>query len=363
MRVVGSSMGVLQFVSVDEIQSRGSIRDGDVLKLRRAFNDDAEISQAEAEALFALNASCAVKDPIWAEFFVEALTDYIVNQAEPEGYIAAGNAAWLIERVSSDGRVESGTELELLVNVLDKARWAPPSLARFALEQVKLAVLTGDGPLRAGQSLEPGAISTAEVALLRRILFAFGGDGNISVTRAEADTLIDINNAIAPGQSAPEFTGLFVKAIANAVLSGIGLAVPSRAEVLRTDAWLDDADTRGPGSLLADAFTRGASGNHARSRVGGFLGRMFSSPGAGVWGTFRLQSTEEQALARLERQRLEIITNERLDDADAAWLVSRLGSSGKLDDNECALIRYLKEESPILPPALQELADRIDHAA
>lgn len=363
MRVVGSTMGVLQYVSMDEIRSRGSIRDGDVLKLRRAFNDDAEISPAEAEALFALNAACPIKDPVWSEFFVEALTDYIVNQAEPEGYIAAENAAWLIERVSADGRVESSTELELLVNVLDKARWSPPSLARLALEQVKHAVLTGEGPLRAGQTLEPGTISTAEVALLRRILFAFGGDGNIAVTRAEADTLIDINNAIAPGRSTPEFTDLFVKAIANAVLSGIGLAVPSRAEALRAQAWLDDADARGAGSLLADAFTGGASGAHARSRVGGFLGRMFSSPGASVWGTFRLQSTEEQALARLERQRLEIITSEPLDDAEATWLVSRLGSSGKLDENERALVGYLKEESPILPPPLQELADRLERAA
>jgi hypothetical protein len=363
MRVVGSTMGVLQFVSVDEIQSRGSIRDGDVLKLRRAFNDDAEISQAEAEALFALNSSCPIKDPIWAEFFIEALTDYVVNQAEPEGYVAADNAAWLMQRISADGRVESSTELELLVNILDKARWSPPSLARFALEQVKAAVLTGDGPLRAGQMLEPGAISAAEVSLLRRIMFAFGGDGNIAITRAEADTLIDINNALAPAKGSPEFTEMFVKAIANAILHGIGLAVPSRAEALRTEAWLDNADLRGAGSLLADAFTGGQEGARARSRVGGFLGRMLGSPGTGVWGTFRLQSAEEQALARLECQRLEIITGEHLADADAAWLCSRLGSSGQLDENERALIRYLKEESPVLPPPLQELADRIERAA
>ena len=39
-----------------------------------------------------------------------------------------------IERISRDGRVETKTELELLVNVLDKARWAPQSLVRFALD-------------------------------------------------------------------------------------------------------------------------------------------------------------------------------------------------------------------------------------
>lgn len=355
-------MGLLQYVAVDEIRARGTMRDGDVLKLRRAFNDDASISAAEADTLFDLNDSCTVKDPAWADFFIEAITDYLVNQVQPEGYIVTDNAAWLIERITADGRVQSRTELELLVHVLDKARWSPPSLASFALEQVKEAVLSGDGPLRAGQSLTPGVVSTAEVDLMRRILFAFGGDGSIAVTRAEADALIDINHAIAADGGTPEFTDLFVKAVANAVLHGIGLAVPSREEALRSEAWDREADLRGAGSLLADALGSDAAGTSARARVGGFLGRMLSSSTADIWGTYRLQSSEEQALARLERQRLEIITGEQVGEADAAWLAGRLGSGG-LNDNERALLRFLKEESPVLPPPLSDLADALGTAA
>ncbi len=356
-------MGLLQYVAVNEIRARGNIRDSDALKLRKAFNEDASISVSEADALFDLNDACTVQDPAWADFFIEAITDYVVNQAQPEGYIVADNAVWLMQRIAADGRVESHTELELLVHVLEKARWSPPSLARFALEQVKEAVLKGDGPLRAGQTLEPGAVSAAEVELLRRILFAFGGDGNIAITRSEADVLIDINKAITSSQSAPEFSNLFVKAVANAVLHGIGLAVPSREEALRAETCDETADMRGAGSLLADALIGGAAGTSARARVGGFLGRMMSPGASNIWGTCRLQSSEEQALAKLERQRLEIITGERVEDADAVWLVGRLGREGVLDGNERALLRFLKDESPVLPTALSDMADRVGNAA
>ena len=81
----------------------------------------------------------------------------------------------------------------MLVNVVDKARWSPQSLVTFALEQVKRAVLNGDGPLRAGRPSSAGTINEAEVELLKRILYAFGGDGSIGITRAEAEVLFVID--------------------------------------------------------------------------------------------------------------------------------------------------------------------------
>ena len=47
------------------------------------------ISADEAEALFTLNETCQQQDPAWAEFYIDALTDYLVNQVEPEGYLMA----------------------------------------------------------------------------------------------------------------------------------------------------------------------------------------------------------------------------------------------------------------------------------
>ena len=50
---------------------------------------------------------------------------------------------------------------------------------------------------------EPGSrtsIAKAEVDLLRRILYAYGGDGNIAITRAEAEVLFRINERTCDGQ-------------------------------------------------------------------------------------------------------------------------------------------------------------------
>src|SRR5262249_23450298 len=143
-------------------------------------------------------------------------------QEPPRGYLTAANAAWLIGRVSKDGKIRTKTELELVLNVLDKTRWAPASLSKFALEQVKHAVVAGDGPLRQGKPLARGAISEAEVDLLRRVLYAFGGDGHVAVTRAEADVLFDIDEAVSASPPNPVWTDLFVKAVANVMMSASG---------------------------------------------------------------------------------------------------------------------------------------------
>ena len=136
-------MSLLNVVSLDQMRARGAITEADVASLRRAFYEDGAIDRSEAEALFALNTACKTQDPAWADCFVEMLTDHIVNQTAPEGYLTVENAEWLVAQISADGRVDSKTELELLVNVLDKARWSPQGLVAFALAQVKHAVVEG----------------------------------------------------------------------------------------------------------------------------------------------------------------------------------------------------------------------------
>ena len=355
-------MGILTSLPLDEIRARGSIKDADVLRLRRAFNDDHTISADEAEALLALNDACPIKDPSWSAFYIEALTDYLVFQVKPEGYVVADNASWLIERIGRDGHVDDHTELELLVNVIDKARWSPPSLAQFAIEQVKLAVMTGAGPLRSGQPVEPGTITATEIALLRRILYAFGGDGSIAVTRIEADALIEINRRLAPGKSPVAWTDLFVKAVGNAVLAGLGHVVPSREEALCAESWLNDADDRDSVDLLQDSYGQDADATSARDRIGGFLGRMVVGPGR-VWASMRAQSPEERALSRLERQRLEIVANERVDDVEESWLIEHFGGDRALDENESALLAFLQREASALPESIRALTSRATVAA
>jgi hypothetical protein len=90
---------------------------------------------------------------------------------------------------------------------------------------------------------------------------------------------------------------------------------------------------------------------------------MVTSSIDAVKGAYQEQSSEERALARLEHQRIEIITNEVITQAEAAWLCERIGRDGKLTPNEAALIAYLKKESPNIHPDLQARVDRLAEAA
>ena len=325
-----------------DIIRNGTIGDVDVLRLRCALHGDGIASADEAERLFRINEACPSQHPAWADFFVETLTDYLVDQVEPEGYLTSEDAKRLIERVTSGGRPPRKLELDLIVDVLDRSRWSPVSLARFALEQVKLAVTDGVGPLRARQEPAQGVIREAEVELVRRILYAFGGEGCVAVTRAEAEVLFDINDAIAQPADNAAWADLFVKAITNVVMAASGRAVPTREEALCRDTSLVEGGELAPDMVLS---------------------AMVRSSLDAVWGGYQERSPEERALARLEHQRIEIITSEPIAAAETGWLCERIGRGGRLTANEAALIAYLKLESPAMHPELRAAVDRLADAA
>jgi hypothetical protein len=326
-----------QHLNLDELLARGAVRADDVLKLRRSFYPDGHISPAEAEALFSINRACPEQDVEWADFFCEALTDFVVHQALPQGYVTTENADWLVDRISVDGIVQTMTELEVLIKIIDAARWAPARLVKFALEQVKHAVVEGSGPLRAGSVLVPGIVTEAETELVRRILYAFGGEGHIAISRSEAEVLFDINDATSEADNDPAWSDLFVKAIANHLMAASGYSMPTRAQALHQDEWLE---SRGDLSL----------GNVLSGLVGGGL--------KGVFSAYQEQSWEELALERIEQQRIAMITSEPVSEPEAGWLAERIGRDGRLHQNEKALLRFLKQESPRLHESLQPLLDR-----
>jgi hypothetical protein len=335
-------MGMLEAVAVEEIEARGSIKDGDVRRLRAAYYADVAISEREADSLLALDKACPVQDPAWVDFLREAIGDYLVGQVEPRGYLTAENAAWLVARIAPESHIASRAHLELLLHVIEKARWAPESLTRLALDQVADAVLKGEGPLRSGARLEPGRIGEGEVELLRRILYAVASEDGIAISRPEAEVLLRLNEATRGADNHPSWSDLFVKALANAVMAASGYRVPSRQEALRRDRWLSER-----GDLSIARVTA--------SLLSGGLG--------GILSAYRRQTPEECAISRLERQRIEIVTAEAVTECEATWLAAEIGKDGHLDDNERALLRFLAAESPVLHPALEPLLARAQVAA
>jgi hypothetical protein len=321
---------------VEAILARGVITAADVLDLRHRVFWKGVVTSSDAEMVFRLNDRLGAQaDPAWAPFFVEALTDYLVFQAEPSGYVSEENADWLIARIERSGRVETETELELLVKVLERSKLSPVKLVAFAIAQVKWGVLAGEGYIGNRRKLRPGVIGEAEVELLRRILYAFGGDGNIAVTRQEAELLFDINDATLEVHNDPSWSDLFAKAIANFLLAAVGYQVPTRQEALRREAWLD-APTPG---------------------IGAFMGQMLAGSLDAVWSAYRHGTLDGEPRRTETPSGLTIGSEPRASEDDVTWVVSRLGRNGALHANEIALINFLKSRRADLQRRLLPILD------
>jgi hypothetical protein len=321
------------------LTSKNKITAEDVTMLRREVFADGVVTPGEAEALFALDQTARDKCAEWAPFFVEAVTDYIVHQEKPEGYVSQENADWLVNAVSRDGMVDSRIELELLVHVLEEAKSSPGQLSAYALEQVAHAVIEGKGPLMHGGSLVPGHIAKAEVDLLRRILYAYGGDGNIAISKAEAEVLFRINDRTATADNDPSWNDLFVKAIANYVMCATGYEPPTREAALRHESFLDEA-----APTLGGFFSRMVSGGFAA------ILEAYHSPGD-IEAEWEARNRAAEALARRA---------ETIDASEAEWLVERVGGGQRpLRDNERALLTLIKRAWPEIHPALKPLLDKV----
>ena len=322
---------------INAIATDGHITDADVLALRRAmYGNDHVIDQAEADALFALNDAADGTCAAWPDFFVEAITDYCVHQTRPEGYVTDDMANWLISKVSASGRVKTATELETVIKVMEAAREVPQALEAFAIRQVHEAVLYGDGTTRSQEQLQPGQIGVGEVELLRRILYAAGGDNGLAISRAEAELLFDINDAVSDKAQHPAWADLFVKANVNYLMATRLHHPVSREQALRRDDWLNDREVS----------------------IGDFFGRALSGGLRGILDIYRQDAEAEVAARNLQRS-MAIGAAEQVDETEAGWLADRINRDGELHDAEKALLMFIKQESPDIHPALKPLLNRV----
>jgi hypothetical protein len=302
-----------------DIQAAGAVTEADVLAMRADFYADATISLDEAEALIAIETVAESRPQAWADFYVEALSEHVVRQQTPEGYVDQAKADWLAARIGAGGRTAGPAELELLIRILETAEAAPASLSTLALAQAKAAILDrGDG------------VTGADVDRLRRIVFAFAGAGNIKVTRAEAETLFDLNDALKGRADAHGWTDFFVKAIANAVMAAETFTPMSREEELALEHSLQPR----PFDLV---------------RLGKDI--LHGMPHALEPSVDPDTLYAERNAAGAEAR----AASEPVDAEEAAWLAARIGRDGTLDGNEKALVAYLKQESPSVHATLAAL--------
>ena len=263
-----------------------SLESSEILTLRRWFYGDGMIHEEDAVAMFAANRVLGGRNVEFNKLFVEALTDFVVYQQKPTGRVCAEQAQWLIDQMGGPGgHVETVSEIDLLVNIMEEAHEIPTELATFAISQVKHAAITGEGPAARGRVHFSRTVDGRDVELLSRMLEKSGGTLGASVSREEADLLFDIADACSSSPNDHAWDQLFARAIANHLLGG-------SAQQRRATEHVPFVHGDGP---------------------------------EGEW-----QSA-------------------RLDTASAAWLSSRIHRDGAVSSGERILLRFLDQAVPELP--------------
>lgn len=301
----------------------GTISAEEILGLRREAWSDGAIDLEKAEALFAANDRLAEFTPEWNDFFVETLTEFVVNGGDPHGYVDDAKADWLASHIDRDGRLESMAELELVVRIMEKAVSVPAEMRTYALDQVEQAVLDGAGPTRNDGGLLPGSINAAECNLLRRMIFAAGGDRPAAVSQTEAEMLFRIKNASLEGDNAPEWELLFVQGVANFLLGFGGNEPLSHQRAVELEAFMN-GPAAGVGGFLA---------NMSRATAAAGFGSLLSLGGA---------SPDENEDRDFD---LEVEDALAVTDEESSWLHCQLEADTQLDPYEKALLAFIADET------------------
>ena len=320
-------MGDVKFKElIAEITALGELTDAGLLTLRRATSQDFEISPTEADALFVINDTMNTPDG-WREYFINAISHFLISETVPIGYVTDAKASWLIARIAQDGEVCTETEIGILMSVLKTAHNVTERLEKFALELVKAAVISGNGYWGQNRALQPGVIGEAEVDLLKTVLYAVSSDTGASISQMEAETLFELNEQCDSNQNHPAWQRLFVGAIANHLMALSAWEEPTANEILRREAWLEDKSPLGMLDL----------GNIAKS---------FSA-----WRDQR----QSNKVTATHMNRKAVANAERIIATEASWLIDRLNRDGDIDVNERALLDFLAEECPDVHASLKPL--------
>lgn len=304
-----------------KVAADGAITPDEILSLRREGWGDGRIVPDEAEAVFAINDAIASPSAEWSDFFVEALGEFIINGLEPKGYVSEEQADWLIGRIDHDGRLDSLTELELLVRLAERAQSVPQRLRDYALGQIEQAVLTGVGPTRSGGALEKGNVTKAEADLLRRLMFASGSDRPGGVSRSEAELLYRLKDATLGADNAPEWKRLFVQGVGNYLAGFTSYQPVSRERAAELERFMNDS----------------------RSSLGGFTRRM----GKAFLRDNFFDVVSDALGKRDDGPDLDqrVGSAREVDLTEQTWLEGRIDGNGEVDEYDAALLAFLAEES------------------
>lgn len=179
------------------IAGKGKITACDVALLKAEAFSQGVTTVDGAVVLFALNGACRDTCPEWAQFFVESLSDFIIDRCLPAGTLDDTNALWLERMLAADGIIATPLEFELLHTVLKRAPHVPDSLKVFALSQIRHAIHAGSGAYARLRDGSQKGVCDTDLAYARLVIESGASEGYASA--AEYRVLLSIDAIAQPG--------------------------------------------------------------------------------------------------------------------------------------------------------------------
>jgi len=324
-------------------------------KLRRQIFEDGHIGIEEADMIFEVDTKATDLPEGWNEFFINAITDFLIRQTLPVGYVSPIHATWLMERIEQDEQMTEETEQELLLSVLRLAEDCPANLEVYALDKIRskivnravagrLCLTEGDVSMIKKVMYASNvkdevddqislSVSEDDVNLIKRVVYATGGHGGFGITKEEAAFLFELDETTQDVECHESWQKLFVGAIANHLMT-MGAPKPvDRDDYKRAQEFLQSDTTIKWGEM------RKVRLNNIKTTIWDKL----------LWKPEQSQFNDQDRMNQAER----------IDLTEAKWLIDHLNRDGQISENEKALLRFIKEECPHVHVSLEPLLKKV----
>lgn len=115
-----------------EFLADGVIDAEEVKILESVIFEDGVVDKEEADFIFELNNAVSGKEnaPEWKDFFVRAITSFVLDDDQSNGEVDDDEAKYLYDQIKSDGQIDD-VEKALLENIKAKSKNFPALLAEL----------------------------------------------------------------------------------------------------------------------------------------------------------------------------------------------------------------------------------------
>ena len=168
----------------------------DVQMLRRWMFPAGLQSETDAWRILLIHRSAQEKSLDWSRWFVEVMAGFFTRGGDFRRNPDADRADCLMAMIAPEGVIGDADELDLLLHTMELAGARADSFAALALDQLRLALETGEGAYAAQRSAKRSGISVDDLNFVYRIVRDRLERGRLCMTEREAAAMSRIDAVV-----------------------------------------------------------------------------------------------------------------------------------------------------------------------